>query len=112
MLLIDTQARSFIKDEELKLNIARQRPLETWLKELFTLKDLREAHSSPLDTTVKRRGVLLESHNRNFSLVGRAKVLEDRRLALFAYTTETLNLLVLPMIKTEYVIEILFILNV
>ncbi|RWS12234.1 glutamate synthase 1-like protein [Dinothrombium tinctorium] len=103
MLLVDTEAKRFVKDEEIKLSISRQRPVNLWLKELFTLQDLREACSETcmVNGPIQRRKVVLEGHFRGDSLVGRAKVLEDRRLALFAYTTETLNFLVLPMIKTQ-----------
>ncbi|XP_035233613.1 ferredoxin-dependent glutamate synthase 1-like, partial [Stegodyphus dumicola] len=34
MLLVDTQKHVFIKDEELKLQIAQKRPLGEWLKEM------------------------------------------------------------------------------
>jgi glutamate synthase (NADPH/NADH) len=107
MLLIDTKERVFARDEELKLAIARKRPLEEWLKELFTLNDLRNAHmSGDVNKPFKRRAVLLEGRSEDdVSKSGRAKVLEDRRLALFAYTTETINLLVLPMVKTESVLS-------
>jgi len=104
MLLIDTKEKVFARDEEVKLSIARKRPLENWLKEMFTIKDLRNAHlSGYVDGPFKRRAVLLEGRSEE-DVSGRAKVLEDRRLALFAYTTETINLLVLPMVKTELVL--------
>lgn len=102
MLLIDTKEQILVKDEEIKLTIARKRPLEQWLKEMFTLQDLRNAHEgSFIDGPVVRRPIVLDERTNHAQLTGRAKVLEDRRLALFAYTTETLNLLILPMVKTE-----------
>ena len=105
MLLIDTKEKVFARDEELKLTIARKRPLENWLKELFTIQDLRNAHlKGPVERNFKRKAVLLEGRSED-DVHGRAKVLEDRRLALFTYTTETINLLILPMVKTELVIE-------
>lgn len=101
MLLVDTQDKTFVKDEELKLSIARRRPLDDWLKELFTLDHLRQAHTTgPCNGPVVRKAVLLPDAEK-CELTGRAKVLEDRRLALFAYTTETINFLVLPMVKTQ-----------
>jgi len=107
MLLIDTKERVFARDEELKLAIARKRPLEEWLKELFTLNDLRNAHmSGDVNKPFKRRAVLLEGRSEDdVNKSGKAKILEDRRLALFAYTTETINLLILPMVKTESVLS-------
>lgn len=102
MLLVDTQQHILVKDEEIKLSIALARPLKTWLQEMFTLQNLREAAQSELqNATIKRRAVFLDGLARGDSLVGRAQVLQDRRLALFGYTTETLNLLLLPMVKTQ-----------
>ena len=101
MLLIDTKEKVFARDEEVKLNIARKRPLEEWLKEMFTIEDLKRAHLTGwVDKAFKRKAVLLEGRSEE-EVHGRAKVLEDRRLTLFAYTTETINLLILPMVKTE-----------
>ncbi|KAI2798425.1 hypothetical protein RDWZM_010184 [Blomia tropicalis] len=103
MLLIDTQSKVFVKDEEIKLSIARNSPYEQWLKELFTIEDLRVALTSAevaKDGSFKRKAVLMEGRSED-EVEGRAKVLEDRRLAMFAYTTETVNMLLLPMVKTE-----------
>nr|AYV89261.1 glutamate synthase 1 NADH chloroplastic [Tetranychus evansi] len=104
MLLVDTHDKILVKDEEIKLSIANARPLSNWLQEMFTLQDLRNAAMSEKqgnDATVRRRAVFLDGLARGDSLVGRAQVLQDRRLALFGYTTETLNFLVLPMVKTQ-----------
>lgn len=104
MLLIDTEKRELVNDVEIKEQIASQKPYGEWVKELFTLTDLRIAQSKQpfcthgntalqrIENTLLRRGD---------SISGRAKVLQDRRLALFAYTTETLNFLLLPMIRTQ-----------
>ena len=71
---------------------------------MFSLDDLKKAHltnwKDPSIQQFKRKAVLLEGRSEE-DVHGRAKVLEDRRLALFAYTTETINLLILPMVKTE-----------
>lgn len=103
MLLIDTKEKMFAKDEEVKLSIARKRPLGEWVKELFTLQDLRKHNTDaqiPTDGSFKRRAVLMEGRSED-EVEGRAKVLEDRRLAMFAYTTEAINMLLLPMVKTQ-----------
>ncbi|XP_064488829.1 uncharacterized protein LOC135400829 isoform X2 [Ornithodoros turicata] len=89
MLLVDTLEKNVTKDEELKLQIARQRPLEAWLKELFTLEDLHKADTAQ-DGPVSMR-----------SYAKQQSVLQDRRMALFGYTTETINMLLLPMLQTE-----------
>lgn len=103
MLLIDTKAKKFVKDEEIKLSIARERPIAEWLKELFTLEQMRVAHNAPhlaKDGSFKRKAVLLEGRSED-EVKGRAKVLEDRRLGMFAYSTETINMLLLPMVRTQ-----------
>lgn len=100
MLLIDTQEKLVVKDEQIKMSIAKQSPYAEWLKELFTIDDLHHAKSIAPLTTFKRRAVLLEGHLEN-EVEKRAKVLEDRRLSMFAYTTETINMLLLPMAKTK-----------
>ncbi|KAG8184761.1 hypothetical protein JTE90_019357 [Oedothorax gibbosus] len=93
MLLVDTEKHLFIKDEDLKLTIARQRPLDNWLREMFTLDDLHAAgfaaghHSSHPKLDPSKRTT--------------SQAVEDRRLALFAYTIETINMLIVPMVDTK-----------
>lgn len=106
MLLIDTKNHKLINDVEIKDQIASQHPYGEWVKELFTLDDLKERQSKEPLCVHKSNSSLqrFESGNvlrRGDSLSGRAKVLQDRRLALFAYTTETLNFLILPMVRTQ-----------
>ncbi|XP_022241836.1 putative glutamate synthase [NADPH] [Limulus polyphemus] len=103
MLLIDTQEKSFIRDEELKLQIARQRPLGEWLKEMFTLKELYAAHrkiitgkSIDLLNSPSTEDVTNGTTNQRW-----LSIINDRRLSLFGYTIETVNMLVLPMVKTK-----------
>ena len=103
MLLIDTVNHKLVNDVEIKQQIASQKPYKEWVKELFTLADLRESQSKQ-PNCAHNPALRLEagSHlKRGDSLSGRAKVLQDRRLALFAYTTETLNFLILPMLRTQ-----------
>lgn len=38
MLLVDTENHLFIKDEDLKLQIARKRPLTSWLEEMVSIQ--------------------------------------------------------------------------
>ena len=105
MLLIDTQNHTLIRDEEIKRQISSLRPYGEWLSELFTLADLRRFKLSGSSTAIPAGSPLrLEGGyplKRGDSLGGRAKVLQDRRLALYAYTTETLNFLILPMLRTK-----------
>ncbi|CAM1292011.1 Uncharacterised protein g298 [Pycnogonum litorale] len=89
MLLVDTVTKVLTRDEELKYEIATLRPLSEWLQELVTLADL-QAH-----TRIPRL-----TRQKSFSAIHASSYLQDRRLALFGYTVETLNLLLLPMINT------------
>ncbi|EEC08241.1 ferredoxin-glutamate synthase, putative [Ixodes scapularis] len=93
MLLVDTVEKNVTKDEELKLQIARQRPLGEWLKEMFTLDDLHEA-AGPVK--VPDLSPMIERQCSKSS-----SVFTDRRLPLFGYSPETINLLLLPMVQTE-----------
>ena len=106
MLLIDTENKKLVNDLEIKEYIASQKPYDEWVKELFTLNDLREKQSKQ-PHCMHNNNISLQrleagsNLRRGDSLHGRAKVLQDRRLALFAYTTETLNFLLLPMVRTQ-----------
>ncbi|XP_071038942.1 uncharacterized protein [Parasteatoda tepidariorum] len=93
MLLVDTENHLFIKDEDLKLQISRKRPLEKWLQEMFTLEDLHDAGFAAGHHASHPK---LDPNKRTTSLA-----VEDRRLALFAYTIETINMLIVPMVDTQ-----------
>ncbi|GIY36471.1 putative glutamate synthase [Caerostris darwini] len=83
MLLVDTITHTFMRDDEIKVQIARQRPLEKWLQELITLDKLK----SSSDGRKHRKSIIAED------------VLKDKRLPLFGYTIEFIQLLLLPMIQ-------------
>lgn len=57
MLLVDTKEKLYIKDEELKLHIARSRPYKVWLQEQVTMDELRDAHTGPVTFGVETGGV-------------------------------------------------------
>ncbi|XP_076373844.1 uncharacterized protein LOC143258566 isoform X2 [Tachypleus tridentatus] len=116
MLLVDTKERVFIRDEELKLRIARQRPLGEWLKEMFTLEELHEIHSESSVTGDTNNEFVnggmniieVKTNDHKQPINGFpnqdhlcSTVMEDRRLSLFGYTIETIHMLVLPMVKTK-----------
>ncbi|OXU24667.1 hypothetical protein TSAR_002428 [Trichomalopsis sarcophagae] len=107
MLLVDTEEKQIIQDVELKLKIARSRPHSQWLKNQITMDDFRNAH-----TGGESNGV--DADNFTQSLVPKNGLSKadgvsavnrvwggDKRIALFGYTLETINLLLLPMIKTK-----------
>ncbi|XP_042242518.1 glutamate synthase [NADH], amyloplastic-like isoform X2 [Homarus americanus] len=102
MLLVDTLEKLVTKDEELKLQIARSRPHSQWIQEQFTMEDLYAAHegdltSEPSLTNGHVNGAINGEENggimRTFG--------GDRRLCMFGYTLETLNMLLLPMVTTQ-----------
>ncbi|XP_043275732.1 glutamate synthase [NADH] isoform X2 [Venturia canescens] len=104
MLLVDTEDKQIIQDVELKLKIARSRPHSKWLKEQITMDDLRKAHvakggiNEPVENgtvIAKKNGLNNEDEFINRKWVG------DKRLSLFSYTLETINMLLVPMLQTK-----------
>lgn len=90
MLLIDTVQRVIIGDDQLKMDIARNRPYSSWLSHLLTLDDLRKASApSSLETSGGAPLQLLSSDDIR------------KQLSLFNYTLETLTLLLVPMFTTK-----------
>ncbi|XP_037934060.1 putative glutamate synthase [NADPH] isoform X2 [Teleopsis dalmanni] len=92
MLLVDTQEKKFIQDIELKSFIARSRPHSEWLQQQITLDEIRNANvlnskaANDIADTMKdpsKSGIF------------------DSRLSLFGYTTETVNMLLVPMFKNK-----------
>ncbi|KAJ8978511.1 hypothetical protein NQ317_002415 [Molorchus minor] len=86
MLLVDTQEKTVIQDVELKMKIAKSRPHSEWLKEQITMDELRKAH---LDA-----GRLAKPKYEPSGL-------SDKRLPLYGYSTETIHILLLPMINNK-----------
>ena len=91
MLLIDTVQRVIIGDDQLKMDIARNRPYSSWLSHLLTLDDLRKASApSSLETSGGAPLQLLSSDDIR------------KQLSLFNYTLQTLTLLlVVPKFTTK-----------
>lgn len=86
MLLVDTEEKSFIQDVALKQHIAQSRPHTDWLNEQITMDDLRKAHleaGHPPEATYSPSG------------------LSDKRLSMYNYTTETIRMLLLPMLNDK-----------
>lgn len=86
MLLVDTQEKSVIQDVELKQVIARSRPHSEWLKEQITMEELRKAHMDA--------GRVIKAKYETSGL-------GDKRLPLYGYSTETIHMLLLPMINSK-----------
>ncbi|KAL1491668.1 hypothetical protein ABEB36_012230 [Hypothenemus hampei] len=86
MLLVDTVEKSVIQDVELKHQISHSRPHADWIKEKITMEELKKAH---LDAGHPAKP--------KFESSG----LTDKRLPLYGYSTETIHLLLLPMINNK-----------
>ncbi|KAJ8958827.1 hypothetical protein NQ318_019589 [Aromia moschata] len=86
MLLVDTEEKKMVQDVELKLEIATSRPHSEWLREQITMDDLRKAHLEA--------GRLAKPKYEPSGL-------SDKRLPLYGYSTETIHLLLLPMINNK-----------
>ncbi|CAK9821685.1 Glutamate synthase [NADH] [Anthophora retusa] len=109
MLLVDTREKKIIEDVELKLHIARSRPHSKWLKDQIRMEDLRDADADcrKVASTVESNMTTEEVAKRNamnninpISAVNRVWG-GDRRLSLYGYTLETINLLLLPMMQSK-----------
>ncbi|EDW78848.2 uncharacterized protein Dwil_GK12671 [Drosophila willistoni] len=90
MLLVDTKEKKLIQDIELKSQIAKSRPHSEWLQQkMITLDEIRNANV--LNAPVEEQPKLPASQRGIF----------DPRLPLFGYTTETVNMLLIPMFKNK-----------
>ncbi|XP_013383645.1 glutamate synthase [NADH], amyloplastic-like isoform X2 [Lingula anatina] len=108
MLLVDTEEKQFLQDDVIKNKLATLRPHGEWLKEIITMADLFEAyddeklHNSEHILGVNDVDNMVNGITENgMPGVSGSVVEEDRRLPLFGYTVETLNFLVLPMVKAR-----------
>jgi glutamate synthase (NADPH/NADH) len=98
LLLIDTEKHLFIQDADIKHQIASLRPFADWIKqESFSLVELYQQHEK-----VQARGTLTRWDSNAHLTKYRGSVMEeDRRLPMFGWNLETLNMLVLPMVTLK-----------
>lgn len=108
MLLVDTYNKCIIQDVELKKSIALNRPHSLWLNEQITMEDLRKEAAEKEIGLVRARSIEFTSGGAAKSIRENLPEYEvtkiwggDRRLSLFSYTIETINMLILPMIRTK-----------
>uniref|UniRef100_A0A0K2SWT2 glutamate synthase (NADH) n=1 Tax=Lepeophtheirus salmonis TaxID=72036 RepID=A0A0K2SWT2_LEPSM len=110
ILLVDTDVQKVIDDHELKSSIASSRPHGDFLNKSIDLKIIKEAgseYAAEISSLPRRRPINLHENdfNNNFDY-GEENILEklwrgDRRLPIFGYNIETLEMLMLPMFKTK-----------
>jgi glutamate synthase (NADPH/NADH) len=88
MLLVDTLKREFTSDEKIKNEICHLKPVQEWLNNLIILNDLNTKFHSEAENTL--------------SIIPKfTDINEDRRLQIFGYNIEIINILLLPMIKNS-----------
>ncbi|XP_053398015.1 uncharacterized protein LOC123552518 isoform X2 [Mercenaria mercenaria] len=92
MLLVDTHRKIFQKDADIKSHLANLRPVGTWLQETLSMAELRLHY----DPSKRRKRSVDRAHVMHGSCLE-----EDRRLPMFGWTIEALNMLVLPMIRDK-----------
>ena len=101
MLLVDTKKKSIILDDELKRSIYESRPHGSWWKEHVTLDDMNVANTANI--TIERQPIhdgLIETEGKTGNIVDRLWN-GDKRMPIFGYTIETLEMLMVPMLKTK-----------
>uniref|UniRef100_A0A2C9JI59 glutamate synthase (NADH) n=1 Tax=Biomphalaria glabrata TaxID=6526 RepID=A0A2C9JI59_BIOGL len=94
MLLVDTKQKLFIKDEDLKHDLAQLRPVGDWLTQVLTMQELRNVYKEQQDHFQISEIALRQAP------VGSC-IEEDPRLSLYSYTMDEMNRLVLPMIRDK-----------
>uniref|UniRef100_A0A0K8TT44 Glutamate synthase [NADH] n=1 Tax=Tabanus bromius TaxID=304241 RepID=A0A0K8TT44_TABBR len=99
MLLVDTEEKKFIQDVELKEKIAKCRPHSDWLKEKICIDEMRHAHMiANGHANGFQNGV---NGFNNYVPPAEERGIFDPRLSLFGYTTETINMLLVPMFQDK-----------
>lgn len=95
MLLVDTEVGNVVEDHELKHKMANLRPCSALLeKGVKTLKDIHAAFLASKNLSADTVP-LIQKPSQN-ELIHR-----DRRLPMFGFSLEDLNLLILPMVKNK-----------
>ncbi|XP_076755375.1 uncharacterized protein LOC143426097 isoform X1 [Xylocopa sonorina] len=111
MLLVDTHEKKIIEDVELKMQIARSRPHSKWLKAQITMEELRSADIGfkRTSSTIENGSAITKEETLKSSTMTDANPIStvnrvwggDKRLSLYGYTLETINLLLLPMMQSK-----------
>jgi len=98
VLLVDTQLGKVISDSEAKASIASSRPHGDWWKQRVTLEQMSKGF--------KQQTLFYNPIIRETPVPEGANILErlwtgDRRMPMFGYTLETIQMLMIPMFKTR-----------
>ncbi len=99
MLLVDTREKVIIRDEELKKEIALSRPHGEWWGGHVSMEDLRRANTAEI--VLERNPIKIANNYSGGDTVIDRVWSGDRRLPLFGYTIETLQMLMIPMFNTK-----------
>jgi len=98
MLLVDTKEQRIIKDGELKAGIAASRPHGQWWDQHVTLDQLSKGFSQQ---TLFYNPITRDSRVEEGSNILERLWTGDRRMPMFGYTIETIQMLMVPMFKTR-----------
>lgn len=100
MLLVDTKEKVITRDEELKRLIAESRPHGNWWQQHVSMEELRKHNSVAINTARRPIVVSSDATDPDANLV--EKIWSgDRRMPVFGYNVETLQMLMVPMLKTR-----------
>eukprot|EP00092_Neocalanus_flemingeri_P019929 GFUD01021587.1.p1 GENE.GFUD01021587.1~~GFUD01021587.1.p1 ORF type:complete len:2149 (+),score=589.84 GFUD01021587.1:113-6559(+) len=98
MLLVDTQEKRIITDQEFKKGIADSRPHGDWWNQHVTLDQLSKGFSQQ---TLFYNPITRDSRVEEGSNILERLWTGDRRMPMFGYTIETIQMLMVPMFKTR-----------
>lgn len=97
MLLVDTELGSIVEDHELKHRMASLRPCGELLKKnVRTLEDIHQAYQASKNLSADKVPLIQPSSQNEL-------IHRDKRLPMFGYSLEDLNILILPMVKNKLV---------
>ena len=97
ILLVDTQEKRIIQDEEFKSRISTSRPHGEWWSQHVTLEML---HKGFRQETLFYNPIVRENPRESANILERLWT-GDRRMPMFGYTIETIQMLMIPMFKTR-----------
>ena len=98
MLLVDTEEKRIIQDEEIKTRISQSRPHGEWLQQVVTLDMLSKGFTQQ---TIYYNPIQRASDFEEGSNILERLWKGDRRMPMFGYTIETIQMLMIPMLKTR-----------